>query len=103
MGTPFSQPQVEEEKGRWVPVAIGAAVIAAAIIAILVFGRPTQQPAEPPIAPYAEYLQITEPKLSAAENFVGASVSYLDGKITNGGSKTVSGATVEALFRNSLG
>jgi hypothetical protein len=74
-----------------------------AIVAILIFGRPTKQAAEPPIAPYAEFLQISELKLSAAENFVGASVSYLDGKITNSGSKIVSGATVEALFRNSLG
>ena len=34
---------------------------------------------------------------------MGVSVSYLDGKITNVGSKTVTGATVEVVFRNSLG
>ncbi len=103
MSTPFSRPQVEEENRRWVPVTIGAVVIAAAVVAILVFGRPAKQAAPPPVAPYAENLQLTDLKLSAAENFVGGSVNYLDGKVTNTGNKTVTSATVECIFRNSLG
>jgi hypothetical protein len=96
-------PQVEEEGRRWLPLAIGAAIIFVAVAAIWIFGRPAKQPTPPPIDPYAEYLQVSDLKLSAATNFVGASVSYLDGKITNVGSKTVTGATLEAIFRNSLG
>lgn len=103
MGTPFSQPQVEEAGGRWVPVAIGAAIVVAAIIALLIFGRPAAKPALPAVAPYAEDLRIGDLKLSAAENFVGGSVNYLDGKITNAGPKTVTGASVESIFRNSMG
>ncbi len=99
----FSQPHVEESSRRWVPVAIGAAVLAVVIAAILVFGRAPKPAGPAATAPYAENLQITELKLSAAENFVGSSVSYLDGKITNTGSKTVSAATVEAVFRNAMG
>jgi hypothetical protein len=103
MGTPFSQPQVEEAGGRWIPVAIGGAIIVAAVVAILVLSRPAAKPAPPAVAPYAENLNISDLKLSAAENFVGDSVNYLDGKITNIGPQTVTAATVEAVFRNSLG
>jgi hypothetical protein len=74
-----------------------------ALAAILIFGRPAKPPAVAAIDPYAEYLLISDLKLSTAANFVGVSVTYLDGKITNVGSKTVTGATVEAIFRNSMG
>jgi len=103
MGTLFSQPQVEEAGGRWIPLAIGAGIVVLAIVAIVIFGRPAEQPAQPAIAPYAENLRISGLKLSAAENFVGGSVHYLDGKITNAGPKTMTAATVEAIFRDSLG
>ncbi len=103
MGTPFSQPQVQEAGGRWVPLVIGAVIILAAVAAIIIFGRPAAKPAAPAVAPYAENLRVSDLKLSAAENFVGGSVNYLDGKITNVGPKTVTAATVEVIFRNSMG
>ncbi len=103
MGSVFAPPPVEEEGRRWLPLAIGAAIIAVVIAAILIFGRPAKQAPAAAADPYSENLQIGELKLSAAENFVGASVNYLDGRIVNTGNKTVRGATVEALFRNSLG
>ena len=43
------------------------------------------------------------PALSTAQNFVGAKVTYLQGKIANLGDKSVSAIEVEAIFRNSLG
>ena len=102
MGTPFLQPQVEESGGRWIPVVVGVAAVAVVLVVILLFFRP-QKTAQVRINPYAENLVITDLKLSAAENFVGGSVSYLDGKVSNTGGKTVTSATVECLFRNSLG
>lgn len=103
MGSVFSTPNVEPEGRGWVPVAIGAGVIVLAIAAIFIFGRPKAPPPPPAIAPYSENLQIGDLKLSAAENFVGGSVSYLDGKIANVGKEIVTGITVEAVFRNSMG
>jgi hypothetical protein len=103
MGSVFSQPNIEPEGRRWVPIAIGAGVIVLVLLGIFVFGRPTAVIGPPAIAPYAEFLQIGELKLSAEENFVGGSVSYLDGKIANVGKEPVAAITVEAVFRNSLG
>lgn len=103
MGSVFSQPNIEPEGRRWVPVAIGASVIGLALAGIFVFGRPKEPVAPPAIAPYSENLQVGDLKLSAAENFVGGSVNYLDGKIANVGNLVVRGITVEAVFRNSMG
>jgi hypothetical protein len=41
--------------------------------------------------------------MSAAENFVGATVSYIDGTITNSGDKTVMGTSVRVIFKDSMG
>jgi hypothetical protein len=41
--------------------------------------------------------------MSAAENFVGATVSYVDGTIANTGNQTVVHATVEVTFKDDIG
>jgi hypothetical protein len=102
-GGVFSQPREEEEGRRWLPLAIGAGIVVVLVAAILLIGRPAKQAAPANVDPYAQNLRISDLKLSAATNFVGGSVTYLDGKITNVGDKTVTGATVEAIFRNSMG
>lgn len=102
MGTPFGLPPVEEEGRRWLPLAIGAGLIVLVVGAILIFGRP-KPPAVAALDPYAENLRIGDLKLSAAENFVGGTVNYLEGKISNVGNKTVASAVIECVFRNSLG
>lgn len=103
MGSVFLQPNVEPDGRRWVPIAIGAGIVVLALAAVLVFGRPKETTGPLAIAPYAENLQTGDLKLSAAENFIGGSVSYLDGKIANVGTQAVTGITVEAVFRNSIG
>lgn len=103
MGSVFTTPQLEPERRTWVPLAIGAAVIAIVLVCIWIFGRPSAPPPAPAVDPYAEFLQVSDLKMSVAENFVGGSVNYLEGKVANVGTKNVTGITVEAIFRNSLG
>jgi hypothetical protein len=104
-GTFFPTPQQTEERGmRWVPIAIGAGIVIVVVALLVIFGRNPQPPEqEPPQPEYASSLHITDLRLSAAENFVGATVSYLDGKIANVGDKTVTDCRIQAIFRNSMG
>ena len=41
-------------------------------------------------------------QISRANNFVGATVTYLDCRVTNTGDKTVTGAQAELTFHNTL-
>jgi hypothetical protein len=96
------QPAQQDESGRiWTFVGLGVAIVVIVVAVLAVLGRtgrPTPQ--QPPA--YAANLKLTDLKMSAAENFVGATVTYLDGKITNSGDKTVTHTMVQAVFLNSL-
>ncbi len=101
---PAPQPAEGQDSRRWVTIAFGAGIVVVLVVLLVVFGRnPQNAPQDQPQPPYASNLQIGDLKLSAAENFVGATVSYLDGRITNAGNQTVAACRVEAVFRNSLG
>ncbi len=97
------QPAQQDESGRiWTFVGLGVGIVVIVVAVLAIIGRSGRQPpAQPPA--YASKLQLTDLKMSAAENFVGATVTYLDGKITNSGDKTVTRATVQGIFINSLG
>lgn len=104
MQEPFIQRPEPESSGEWIPLAIGAGVILVIVAGIFLLSRNRSTQTGPaPEAPYASNLQITDLKLSQAQNFVGAQVTYLEGKIANTGSRTVNGISIEAVFRNSLG
>jgi hypothetical protein len=99
------QPQSahQDESGRiWTFVGLGVAIVVIVVAMLAIIGRAGRTGPKPP-PPFASKLQLTELKMSAAENFVGATVTYLDGKITNSGDKTVTHAIVQATFMNSLG
>jgi hypothetical protein len=101
-GELIPQPQVEEKSRFWTFVGIGVAIVIIVVAALAVIGRSGRPGPAPPPA-YSAYLKLSELKMSAAENFVGATVTYLDGKITNTGDKTVTRVLVQATFKNSLG
>ena len=87
--------------GRWLPLAIAAAAIVVIVAVLFWLSRPaaTTQPTQ---SPYAGNLQLSDIKMSTADNFMGATVTYIEGKVTNAGDKTVTHATVEVTFKNSL-
>ncbi len=98
---PFTPRSVEGEGFRWMPALAGVVLVAVVLGLLIWFSRGSQKPAAP--NPYADNLKFSDIKFSAAQNFVGGTVTYIEGKITNAGDRTIVGATVEAIFRNSLG
>ena len=51
---------------------------------------------------YFSQLEITDARMSAAENFLGATVTYLDARVTNKGTKTVSRLDLDLTFVDTL-
>ena len=95
-------PLTEQEKEsslRPVLIAIVLVAVLIGILALLSVGKRNGR-AQP--HPYAANVQLSNLKMSAAENFVGASVTYIDGTVTNTGDETVTHAVVHVIFRNSL-
>ena len=84
------------------PILLGVALVIIVVGAIALLNRGNPRGASAP-HPYAANLKPSDLKMSAAENFVGASVTYIDGNVTNSGDKTVTHAIVHVAFKNSLG
>lgn len=84
------------------PILLGVALVIIVVGAIALLTRGGPRGAITP-HPYAANLKLSDLKMSAAENFVGASVTYIDGTVTNSGDKTVTHAIVHVAFKNSLG
>ena len=85
---------------RTIAVTVAVVIAIAVIFAFLLRSQPKTASGPPP---YAASLKLSDFKMSAAENFVGATVSYVDGTITNTGGKTVTHVIVQVLFKDDLG
>jgi hypothetical protein len=85
---------------RIIFIAVTAVIVIAIVGSFLLRGQPKGASGPPP---YAASLKLTDFKMSAAENFVGATVSYVDGTVTNTGDKTVTHAVVEVRFKDDIG
>src|SRR5271157_5788079 len=91
-----------DHKRNWIPLLVGLVAVVVAVGAILLFLRPKNQVGAQP-NPYAEKLKVTDLKLSAAQNYMGGTVTYLDFNITNNGDRALVGADVKAQFKDTLG
>lgn len=100
--SPFlASPQAKER--NWLPVAIAAAVvvlIVAVLILLLRKPAPTVTPLSAALDPYAASLPISGLVMSESSNYAGGKVMYVDGHIANLGSRTVTGISVQTLFRD---
>ena len=103
MGSLSQQTPVAEERdlSRLIIVVAVAAVIAVMLVVAYLLREPPKAAKE--VSPYAASLKLSDFKMSAAENFIGATVSYADGKITNTSDKTVTHVMVEVVFRDDIG
>ena len=98
-------PAAEPRERNWIPLAVAAAVVliaAAAVVLTLEHGKraATVTPISAAQDAYAASLPITGLAMSESANLAGGKVTYLDGHIANAGSRTVTGVTVQVLFRS---
>ena len=89
-----------DSSGRIIAITVAVVLALAVIVALLLRSEPKGASGPPP---YAANIKLSDFKMSAAENFVGATVSYVDGTVTNAGSKTVTHALLEVVFKDDLG
>jgi hypothetical protein len=92
----------EERETNWRAIGIAVAVVVAIVVLLFFVSRTEQKPPANP-HPYASNVKLSDLKMSAAENFVGATVSYIDGTVTNTGNQVVTHAMVEVTFKDSMG
>lgn len=90
---------------NWAPLVIAAAaVVIVAVAAILLMERGANKATVAPVNaaadPYAASLAISNLQMSESSNLAGGKVTYLDGHIANRGSRTLSGVSMQVLFRN---
>lgn len=105
---PSPSPPKEEGGFPWLAMGLAVVLLGAVVGAAFLVSSRRPAPAPPaaevsPLHPYAAQLRLSDPQMSTAQNFVGATVTYLELKVSNTGDRAVSGATVESVFRNSLG
>jgi hypothetical protein len=97
--TPAAHPE-ERDSSRLIIVVAVVVVMGIALGAAFLLRTPPKAAKTP--SPYIAKLKLSDFKMSAAENFVGHTVSYMDGSITNTGDKTVTRVLVEVNFEDSM-
>jgi hypothetical protein len=97
----FTPVKQETQERNWMPMVAGLVAVVVVIgIVVLVTRHKSVTPAA--ADPYAAKLQLSNPKVSAAENYVGGTVTYLDADITNTGDKALVGADMKMVFKNTM-
>jgi hypothetical protein len=106
--SPQSQPEFKVEPPRenplpWPAIGIGFVCVAVVIGLFALLSHKQPRATAETASPYAPYIALQDMKLSQAENFIGGTVTYIDGQATNTGDKTVAHATVAVKFQNTMG
>ena len=92
----------DQRETNWRAIGIAIGIVVIIVVVLFLVSRSQQKaPSGPP--PYAANIKFSDLKMSAAENFVGATVSYIDGTVTNTGSHTVTHVVAEVTFKDSIG
>jgi Protein of unknown function (DUF2393) len=85
-------------------VVAGVVVLLAIGTLLLVTHKKASAPGNivQPLASYAPNLPLSQLAMSESENISGGKYTYIDGHIRNSGTQTVTGITVQVLFRNDV-
>jgi hypothetical protein len=98
----FGARNAQREPRNWTPVIVGFVLMLAVVVAIVILGH-TRKDVVKTADPYAPNLVVEQARLSQEDNFVGATITYIDLTVKNNGGRTVVGGLVQAVFRDSLG
>ena len=103
-GPQLIRPPAVQER-NWLPLVIAAAIVLAVAGGLVLFyehgkSAPTVTPISAALDPYSANLTISNLHMSESSNLAGSKVTYVDGAITNTGSRTVTEITVQVLFRD---
>lgn len=85
---------------------VAGVVVLAVLVVLIVLGRRKAGPPPntvQPLAAYAANLPLSQFAMSESDNYVGGKSTFVDGHIHNAGDKTVTGITVQVIFRNDEG
>lgn len=94
--------KAEEPGQNWMPVGIALGVVALVFVGpVLTVGR--RRAATEMDSAYAQQVRLGSFAMSESSNFAGGKITYLDGTVTNAGTKTLVGTRVRVLFRNAAG
>lgn len=97
----FTPPKPASEERNWTPFIVGLVAVLVVVGIIVVLTR-TKGQTNTAVDPYTAKLQISNARVSAAENYVGGTVTYLDATITNTGDKTLVGGDMKLVFKNTM-
>jgi hypothetical protein len=99
----FSPPTNQSENRSWMPMAVGGAFVLVLIVVLVLLTRAGRPPAPAPGDPNLAKLQVSGLHMATAQNFAGGSVTYIEGKLANTADRKVTAASVQVIFKNSLG
>lgn len=98
----FGARNAQSDPRNWTPLIVGFVLVLVVVALIAVMGRGKKEVAKS-ADPYATNLAVEQARLSQANNFIGATITYIDLTVRNNGARTVVGGAVQAVFRDSLG
>jgi hypothetical protein len=98
----FGARNAQREPRNWTPLIVGFVLVLVVVAIIAVMGHSKKEVVKT-ADPYSSNLVVEQAKLSQADNFVGATVTYIDLAVKNNGQRTVVGGAVHAVFRDTLG
>ena len=103
----FAEPTAGEGRSfPTVPVALAAVAVLILLISLVILGRhkAASEPDEGQVAAgYAANVRLGDVEMSESTNLAGGKETYVDGKITNAGTATVTAVTVEVAFTPDTG
>jgi len=98
-----------EDRSTPILIAIAVALLAVIIGGLLLLRRNVSRSAAslpPPMGAdekaYLAQISTADPHMTAAENFLGGTVTYLDARVTNNGTRTVRRLTLKLEFHDTL-